>query len=87
MLGLNATVKIPMTGLFIYAEVSGANFDVDDVDADVLDAQVRLTWYLLKGPVGLSVGYRYLDLDLVVEDEGTIDVTQEGYFGGIAVKF
>jgi hypothetical protein len=87
VLGLNATVKIPGTGLFLHGEVSGANFDLDDVDADVLDAQARLTWYILQGPVGLSIGYRHLDLDLEVEDEGTLDITQEGFYGGIAVRF
>jgi len=87
VLGLNFTVKLPKTGLFIYAEATGTSLDISDVDASALDAQLRLTLYIADGPFGLTVGYRYLDLDLDVEDEGEGEITQEGVYGGIAIRF
>lgn len=87
VVGINLTIKPPSSSFQIFAELSGVNFDVGDVDADVLDAQVRLTWYLADGPFGISAGYRYIDLELNVEDEGDGSVTHEGYYGGIAIRF
>ncbi len=85
--GLNLTVKVPKLGLLFYAEATGTSLDVSDVDASALDAQVRVTWYIVDGPFGLTAGYRYLDLDLDVEDEGEAKITQEGFYGGIAIRF
>lgn len=48
---------------------------------------VRVTGYFTDGPLGLTVGYRYLDLDLNVEDEGEGEITQKGFYGGIAIRF
>jgi hypothetical protein len=87
VVGLNFTAKIPKIHLFIYAEATGTNLDISDVDASVLDAQFRVTWYIADGPFGLTAGYRYLDLDLKVEDEGEGKITQEGFYGGIAIRF
>ncbi len=87
VVGLNLTVKVPTIDLFIYAEATGTSLDISDVDASALDAQVRVTWYILDGPFGLTAGYRYLDLDLDVEDEGEAKITQEGFYGGIAIRF
>lgn len=87
VLGLNITAKVPRLGLFVYAEATGISLDIGDVDASVLDAQVRVTGYFTDGPLGLTVGYRYLDLDLNVEDEGEGEITQKGFYGGIAIRF
>ncbi|MCZ6833578.1 MAG: hypothetical protein O7F11_07520, partial [Acidobacteria bacterium] len=87
VVGLNFTARVPKIGLFIYAEATGTNLDISDVDANALDAQFRVTWYIVDGPFGLTAGYRYLDLDLDVEDEGEAKITQEGFYGGIAIRF
>jgi hypothetical protein len=60
---------------------------VIDIGGRALDAQARLTWYMLEGPFGLSAGYRYVQMDADREDEGTLDLEQSGYFAGIAVRF
>ncbi len=87
VVGLNFTAKVPKIGLFIYAEATGTSLDISDVDASALDAQFRVTWYIADGPFGLTAGYRYLDLDLDVKDEGEGLITQEGFYGGIAIRF
>ncbi len=87
VVGLNFTARVPKISLTIYAEVTGTNLDISDVDASALDAQFRVTWYIVDGPLGLTAGYRYLDLDLDVEDEGEGKITQEGFYGGIAIRF
>ena len=87
VVGINLTIKPPSSPLQIFAEISGTNIDVGDVDANVLDSQVRLTWYFADAPFGISVGYRYLDLELDVDDEGSGSITHEGYYGGLAIRF
>jgi len=87
MLGLNLTIRIPDTGLTLYFEGSGMNASLIDVGGSALDAQARLTWYLLEGPFGLSAGYRYVQADADLEDEGSLEVEQAGYYAGIAVRF
>ena len=87
VLGLNLTIKIPETGLTLYFEGSGMDSSVIDVGGRALDAQARLTWYLLEGPFGLSAGYRYVQVDADLEDEGSLDLEQAGYYAGIAVRF
>ena len=86
VVGVNLAVK-PALGLRLFLEASGSVLDFGDIDASVLDAQARLTWYIMDGPFGISVGARYLDVDLQVEDEGEGNVRQTGYSGGIAVRF
>jgi len=87
VLGLNLTIKIPSTGLTLYFEGSGMDESLIDGGGSALDAQARLTWYLLEGPFGLSAGYRYVEVDTDLEDEGSVDLEQAGYFAGIAVRF
>ena len=87
VLGLNLTIKIPATGLTLYFEGSGMDSSVIDVGGRAIDAQARLTWYILEGPFGLSAGYRYVQMDADLEDEGNLDLEQAGYFAGIAVRF
>jgi hypothetical protein len=87
VLGLNVTVKVPATGLVFYFESSGMKLNTSDFDGTLLDAQARLTWYILSGPFGLSAGYRLFDLDVDVVDEGNVDLRQTAYFGGVSVRF
>jgi hypothetical protein len=87
VLGLNLTIRIPETGLTLYFEGSGMDSSLIDIGGRALDAQARLTWYMLEGPFGLSAGYRYVQMDADLEDEGTLDLEQAGYFAGIAVRF
>lgn len=87
VLGLNVTVKVPGTGLVFYFEGSGMVLGVSDLDGTLFDAEGRVTWYIVDGPFGLSAGYRLFDLDVDVVDEGSLDLKQTAYFGGVSVRF
>ena len=86
VVGVNLALDLP-AGLLIYLDATGMPLDFGSVDGSFLDLEARLTWYIFDGPFGLSAGYRGVALDLSVEDEGSGDIEQAGYYGGVSVRF
>lgn len=76
VVGVNLRLQ-PLRKLAIYAEVSGFSLDAGGVDATSLDGVVRVEYYLNPW-IGVTGGYRILDLNVNDDDFGSLDFKQDG---------
>jgi hypothetical protein len=84
IVGVNLTLQ-PTEKLALYVEASGLSADVGGVDADVLDAIVRVEYYFLPW-FAVTGGYRLFDFDIVEDDFGRVNFEQDGIQAGLAFR-
>lgn len=91
IVGVRGDVGLPLTGLRAGAEISGFKADVEDVEAEFLDADVHLGW----APAGnewfeLLVGYRMIDFQFDGElDDTNVDgqIEMDGLYFALGIIF
>ncbi|MCZ6778358.1 MAG: hypothetical protein O7F16_05250 [Acidobacteria bacterium] len=84
VVGVNLRLQ-PLKKLAIYAEVSGFSYDAGGVDATSLDGVVRVEYYLNPW-IGITAGYRIIDLDVNDDDFGSLDFQQDGAQFGMVFR-
>jgi len=82
--GVNLRLQ-PIKKLAIYAEVSGFTYEAGGVDATSLDGVVRVEYYLNPW-IGVTAGYRLIDLDVNDDDFGLLDFKQDGAQFGMVFR-
>ena len=76
----------PLPGLHIRAEVDWLSASDGDDHADFLDYRAQIEWYFLHF-FGVFGGYRSVHVEVDTGDFGRADLTYEGPYAGLGVKF
>ncbi|MCZ6748031.1 MAG: hypothetical protein O7D96_01980, partial [SAR324 cluster bacterium] len=66
-------------------ELSGFSYNAGGVDATSLDGVVRVEYYLNPW-IGITAGYRIIDLDVNDDDFGSLDFQQDGAQFGMVFR-
>lgn len=84
---IGASVQVAPVGfLRVYGEISGANWKVGSVRANMADSLLRVEMYTAH-VFGVGAGYRKLRIKAEKEDEGKIDVSTDGYQVYLLLRF
>ncbi|MFQ5877117.1 MAG: hypothetical protein ACE5JH_05430 [Acidobacteriota bacterium] len=81
-----AVVVKPLPGFRIRGEVNGISATVSGTSVDVFDARIQMEYYFAHS-FGVFAGYRDFDFDVDSGDFGAVDVSFEGVYLGLGLKF
>jgi hypothetical protein len=84
VIGVNLRLQ-PLKKLAIYTEVSGLTYNSGGIDATSIDGVVRFEYFFVPW-VGMTGGFRILDLDVHDDDFGAIDLKQDGGQFGLVFR-
>jgi hypothetical protein len=84
VVGVNLRLS-PIKKLNIYAELSGLSVDAGGLDARSIDGLLRLEYFFVPW-IGITGGYRIVDLDATDDDFGALDFQQDGGQFGLVFR-
>jgi hypothetical protein len=84
VVGVNLRLS-PLKKLNIYAELSGLSVNAGGLDARSIDGLVRLEYFIVPW-IGITGGYRIVDLDASDDDFGALDFQQDGGQFGLVFR-
>lgn len=84
---LNAALVIkPLPGFAIRAEIDGLAVTVSGEEVDTIDARLQVEKYFAH-VIGIFAGYRSFRFDVDSDDFGSANITFDGYYAGLGLRF